>query len=38
MARESPKKEEIYLLTKYIKNVLRGVAVRLPYIYIMHGA
>ena len=33
MARESlKKKKEIYLLTKYIKNVLWGVAVRLSYI------
>jgi hypothetical protein len=33
MVRESLKKNnEIYLLTKYIKSVLWGVAVRLSYI------
>jgi len=32
MARESLKKKNIYLLTKYIEVVLWGVAVRLSYI------
>jgi len=34
MVRESLKNNEIYLLTKYIKRVLWGEAVRLSYIYI----
>jgi hypothetical protein len=32
MVRESKKNNEIYLLTKYIKSVLWGVAVRLSYM------
>jgi len=32
MAREGLKNNEMYLLTKYIKSALWGVAVRLSYI------
>jgi len=38
MVRESIKNNYIYLLNKYIKRVLWGVAIRLSYIYRMHGA